>query len=76
MKKCLLLLPIQYIGSMKTTLSFKIDESLKSTLSLLAKQENRSLSNYVVTSLMRIVEESGINGKEMKKNEASNGKTS
>jgi predicted transcriptional regulator len=36
---------------MKTSLSLKIDQELKSALERLAEAENRSLSNYVTTLL-------------------------
>ncbi|MFV9646938.1 MAG: hypothetical protein ACNYWU_14030 [Desulfobacterales bacterium] len=42
------------------TLSFKVDPKLKGTLLKLADKENRSLSNYVVTVLMKHIENHGI----------------
>ena len=42
------------------TLSFKVDPKLKKALEILAVKENRSLSNYVITSLMNHLEEKGI----------------
>ena len=45
---------------MKETLSFKIDPAIKDAILKLAKKENRSLSNYVVTVLMRHLEIKGI----------------
>lgn len=45
---------------MKTTLSFKVDSRIKDAILNLADLENRSLSNYVVTLLMRHLEENRI----------------
>jgi hypothetical protein len=45
---------------MKETLSFKIDPAIKDAILKLAKKENRSLSNYVVTVLMRHLDIKGI----------------
>jgi predicted transcriptional regulator len=45
---------------MKMTLSFKVDGRIKKALEKLAERENRSLSNYVVTLLLRHLEEKGI----------------
>ena len=45
---------------MKETLSFKVDPGIKDAILKLAKKENRSLSNYVVTVLMRHLEIKGI----------------
>jgi len=45
---------------MKMTLSFKVDVRIKKSLEKLAEKENRSLSNYVITALMRHLEEKGI----------------
>lgn len=45
---------------MKTTLSFKIDSSLKRAILKLAEKENRSLSNYVVTVLIRHLKQLGV----------------
>lgn len=42
------------------TLSFKVDPRLKEALERLANKENRSLSNYVVTALMKHLKEQGI----------------
>ena len=42
------------------TLSFKVDPQLKDALLKLADKENRTLSNYVVTTLMSHLEEQGI----------------
>ena len=44
----------------KMSLSFKVDPRLKKALEDLAFKENRSLSNYVITLLMRHLEEQGI----------------
>jgi len=44
----------------KMSLSFKVDSRLKKALESLAIKENRSLSNYVITLLMRHLEEKGI----------------
>jgi predicted transcriptional regulator len=45
----------------KMSLSFKVDSRLKKALEDLAIKENRSLSNYVITLLMRHLEEKGVN---------------
>lgn len=42
------------------TLSFKVDPRLKKVIQTLADKENRSLSNYVVTVLIKHLEERGI----------------
>jgi len=42
------------------SLSFKVDIRLKKALESLARKENRSLSNYVITLLMKHLEEKGI----------------
>ena len=65
----LLLSNLSYInGGMKMTLSFKVDPRLKDALQELADKENRSLSNYVVTALMRHLEEHNVDWrKESKK---------
>jgi predicted transcriptional regulator len=49
---------------MKISLSFKVNPRLKRALEKLAQKENRSLSNYVVTLLMRHLEEQDINWRE------------
>jgi len=50
------------------SLSFKVDPRLKKALENLAAKENRSLSNYVITLLMKHLEEKGIDWrKETKK---------
>ena len=51
---------IVYGGMEKMSLSFKVDPQLKNAIEDLAKQENRSLSNYVVTLLMKHLKEKGI----------------
>lgn len=65
----LLLFNFSYIyGGMKMTLSFKVDPRLKDALQELADKENRSLSNYVVTALMKHLEEHNVDWrKESKK---------
>lgn len=45
----------------KMSLSFKVDPRLKRALEQLAAKENRSLSNYVVTLLMRHLKERQVN---------------
>ena len=42
------------------SLSFKVDPRLKKAIENLARKENRSLSNYVITLLMKHLEEKGI----------------
>jgi predicted transcriptional regulator len=49
---------------MKMSLSFKVDPRLKKALENLAQQENRSLSNYVVTLLMKHLQEHGVDWRE------------
>jgi len=44
----------------KMSLSFKVDPRLKKALENLAVRENRSLSNYVITLLMKHLQEQGI----------------
>lgn len=51
----------------KMSLSFKVDSRLKKALEGLATKENRSLSNYVVTVLIRHLEERDIDYKKEKK---------
>ena len=41
-------------------ISFKLDKRIKEAVQKLAESENRSLSNYVVTLLMKHLEEKGI----------------
>jgi len=55
----------------KITLSFKVDPRLKRALENLAAQENRSLSNYVVTTLIRHLESLNV---EWKKETVGSGK--
>ncbi len=45
------------------SLSFKVDPRLKKALEGLAIEENRSLSNYVVTILIKQLEEKNIDWK-------------
>ena len=52
------------------SLSFKVDPRLKKALENLAVKENRSLSNYVITLLMKHLEEQGVNWREMSENKA------
>ena len=42
------------------SLSFKVDNGIVEALKELAGKENRSLSNYVITVLMKHLEEQGI----------------
>jgi len=53
----------------KMSLSFKIDPRMKDALDGLAEKENRSLSNYVITLLMKHLEERGVDwrGKDHKR---------
>ena len=51
----------------KMSLSFKVDPRLKKALETLAHKENRSLSNYVITLLMKHLDEKGIDWKKAKK---------
>ena len=44
----------------KTPLSFKVEPELKAALEYLAKKENRSLSNYVQTLLLKHLKSMGI----------------
>lgn len=43
---------------MKEVIYIRIDKEIKQKLDMLALKENRSLNNYLVTLLTRIVEES------------------
>ena len=43
----------------KVSLSFKVEQRLKEALEALAAKDNRSLSNYVITVLLKHVEEKG-----------------
>jgi len=49
------------------SLSFKVDPRLKKALESLARKENRSLSNYVITLLMKHLDEKDIDWKKAKK---------
>jgi len=51
----------------KMSLSFKVDPRLKKALESLARKENRSLSNYVITLLMKHLDEKDIDWKKAKK---------
>ena len=51
---------------MKATLSFKVDPNLKNAILKLAEKENRSLSNYIVTLLIRHLEELDIDWRKIK----------
>ena len=42
------------------SLSFKVDPQLKKAIEDLATKENRSLSNYVITLLLKHLEERGV----------------
>ena len=42
------------------SLSFKVDIGIVKALKELAEKENRSLSNYVITLLMKHLDENGI----------------
>jgi predicted transcriptional regulator len=44
----------------KMSLSFKVDPQLKKAIEDLAAEENRSLSNYVITLLLKHLEERGV----------------
>jgi predicted transcriptional regulator len=44
----------------KMSLSFKVDPRLKKALEDLAAKENRSLSNYVITLLLKHLKDEGI----------------
>jgi len=47
----------------KMVISFKIDTYIKETLQKLADEENRSLSNYIVTVLIKHLKEKGLDYK-------------
>ncbi len=47
-------------------ISFQIDERIKTALQKLAEDETRSLSNYVVTALMKHLENHGIDWRKEK----------
>ena len=44
----------------KVSLSFKVEPEFKEALERLARQENRSLSNYVQTVLLKHLQEKGV----------------
>jgi predicted transcriptional regulator len=50
----------------KMIISFQIDERIKTALQKLAEDETRSLSNYVVTALMKHLENHGIDWRKEK----------
>lgn len=50
----------------KVIISFQIDERIKTALQKLAKDETRSLSNYVMTVLMKHLENHGIDWRKEK----------
>ena len=54
----------------KMSLSFKVDPRLKKALENLAEKENRSLSNYVITFLMKHLEGQGIDWRKQDTEEA------
>ena len=55
------------LGSMrKMIISFQIDERIKTALQKLAEDETRSLSNYVMTVLMKHLENHGIDWRKEK----------
>jgi len=59
---------MSYEGNMeKVSLSFKVDSRIKKALESLGRKENRSLSNYVITLLMKHLEEKGIDWEKPKK---------
>ncbi len=47
------------------SLSFKVDPRLKKAIESLAVKENRSLSNYVITLLMRHLEEQCVDWRQL-----------
>jgi len=48
------------------TLSFKVVPAMKEALEDLAEKENRSLSNYVITLLMKHLDDRNINWRQEK----------
>ena len=50
----------------KVIISFQIDERIKTALQKLAKNETRSLSNYVVTILIKHLQDHGIDWRKEK----------
>lgn len=53
-------------------ISFKIDERIKAALQRLAKEEHRSLSNYVATVLMEHLKSKDINWRKEAKEKKAN----
>ena len=51
----------------KMSLSFRVDSRIVAALKQLAENENRSLSNYVITLLMKHLQEKGVDWKEPQK---------
>jgi hypothetical protein len=51
-------------GGMKVVISFKVDEKVRASLKKLADKENRSLSNYILTILLKNLQEHGIDWRE------------
>ena len=56
----------------KMSLSFKVDRGIVKALKDLAEKENRSLSNYVITLLMKHLEEQGIDWRKEEKKKTKN----
>jgi predicted transcriptional regulator len=50
----------------KMSLSFKVDPRIKNALEDLAQKENRSLSNYVITLLLKHLGDQGIDWRDTK----------
>jgi hypothetical protein len=49
---------------MKVVISFKVNAKVREALKELADKENRSLSNYILTILLRHLQERGIDPRE------------
>ncbi len=49
---------------MKVVISFKVDEKIRAALKKLADKENRSLSNYILTLLLKNLQEHGVDWRE------------
>jgi len=49
-----------------TVLSFKVEPEFKAALEQLARRENRSVSNYVQTVLLKHLEAQGVDLEELK----------
>ncbi len=49
---------------MKVVISFKVNEKIREALRRLAEKENRSLSNYILTILLKNLQEHGIDWRE------------